>query len=75
MEELYIEGLATHGGPGPCVGARKGDDEALAGVHAGQPLSREIRTLESRRCHTKRKATPQATLCASRLWPLRGQRP
>ncbi len=75
MKELYIEGLATHGGPGPCVGARKDDGEALAGVHAGQPLSREINTLERRRCHCKRKATLPAALCASRWRALRGQRP
>jgi hypothetical protein len=29
MEELYTEGVATHGGPEPCGGARKGDAEAL----------------------------------------------
>ena len=29
MEELYTEGVASHGGPGPCGGARKGAAEAL----------------------------------------------
>ena len=24
MEELYVEGLATHGGPESCVGVREG---------------------------------------------------
>ena len=75
MEKLYIEGLATHGGPGPCDSAREGAVEALAGVHAGQPLSREIITLECRRSHCKRKATPRAALSASRLWTPRGPRP
>ena len=43
MEESDIEGLATHGGPEPCAGAREGAGEALAGgVQAGL-LSREIR--------------------------------
>ena len=29
MEESDTEGVAHHGGPGPCVGVRKGDGEAL----------------------------------------------
>jgi hypothetical protein len=29
MEELYAEGLASHGGPEPCDDARKGGAEAL----------------------------------------------
>ena len=42
MKESDIEGLATHGGPGPCAGAREGAGEALAeGMQAGL-LSREI---------------------------------
>ena len=28
MEELYIEGLANHGGREPCAGAREGAGEA-----------------------------------------------
>ena len=35
MKELYIEGVATHGGPESCVGVREGAGEALAGVRAG----------------------------------------
>ena len=35
MRALYIEGLATHGGPESCVGAREGGGEALTGVRAG----------------------------------------
>src|SRR5215211_4590475 len=35
MEEPYIEGVATHGGPESCVGVREGAGEALTGVHAG----------------------------------------
>ena len=38
----HIEGLATHDDPEPCGHARKDVDEALAGVHAGRVLSREI---------------------------------
>ena len=42
MQEPYAEGLATHGGPKPCAGTRKGDGEASEGAHAGRVLSREI---------------------------------
>ena len=38
MEELYIEGVATHDGPEPCVGARKGVGEASVGVRAGRAI-------------------------------------
>ena len=31
MEELYIEGVAVHGGPEPCVVVRKGGGEASVG--------------------------------------------
>jgi RNA-directed DNA polymerase len=43
MKESYGEGVATHTGPESCVGVREGVGEALTGVRAGQPLSREIR--------------------------------
>ena len=35
MEELYIEVLATYGGPESCVGDPRGRSEALTGVRAG----------------------------------------
>jgi len=35
MGELYIEGVAVHGGPESCVGVREGVGEALTGVCAG----------------------------------------
>jgi hypothetical protein len=41
MKESDIEGLATHDGPGPCAGAREGDDEALAGGVQARLLSHE----------------------------------
>jgi len=47
MKESDIEGVATHDGPESCDGAREGTGEALTGVHAGRPLSREISQLEA----------------------------
>jgi len=38
MEELYAEGLATHGGPESCVDVPRGRGEALTGVRAGQAI-------------------------------------
>ncbi len=38
MEELYIEGVATHDDPEPCVGAREGVGEASVGARAGQAI-------------------------------------
>ncbi len=35
MRELYIEGVAIHGGPESCVGVREGVGEALTGARAG----------------------------------------
>jgi hypothetical protein len=35
MRELYIEGVATHGGPVSCVCVREGAGEALIGARAG----------------------------------------
>ena len=35
MEELYTEGVAIHGDPESCVGAREDADEALTGARAG----------------------------------------
>src|SRR6266576_3348636 len=38
MEELYIEGVATHDGREPCVGAREGAGEASVAVRAGRAI-------------------------------------
>ena len=38
MEELYVEGVATHDGPEPCVGVREGTGEASVGARAGRAI-------------------------------------
>ena len=38
MRELYIEGLAPHGGPESCVDDPRGRGEALTGVGAGRAM-------------------------------------
>ena len=38
MEEFYVEGVATHGGPESCVVVREGGGEALTGVRAGRAI-------------------------------------
>lgn len=38
MEELYIEGLASHGGPESCVDDPRGRGEALTGARAGRAI-------------------------------------
>jgi hypothetical protein len=45
MKEPYGEGVATHTGPESCVGARKGDGEALTGGWTGRVSSRETNIL------------------------------
>ena len=42
MEESYVEGLASYGGPESCVHACEGVGEALTGVRAGRVSSRVI---------------------------------
>ncbi len=41
MEVRYVEEIAIHSGPESCMVTREGGSEALTGVRAGQPLSRE----------------------------------
>ena len=58
MQEPYRKGLANHPGPQSCAGGREVAGEALARVHAGQPLSSEITTPARRPCPDRGKATP-----------------
>jgi hypothetical protein len=38
MEELYVEGPATHGDPESCVDVPRGRGEALTGARAGRAI-------------------------------------
>jgi hypothetical protein len=38
MRELYVEGVAIHDGPEPCVDVPQGRGEALVGVHVGRAI-------------------------------------
>jgi hypothetical protein len=38
MEELYVEGLATHGDPESCVDDPRGRGEALTGARVGRAI-------------------------------------
>ena len=51
---------------------REGCGEALTGVRAGQPLSREITASGCRRRLTRRKATSPAALARAVWWTPRG---
>jgi hypothetical protein len=75
MEELYIEGLATHDGPESCVGSREGVGEALTGVHAGRVLSREIVPIGVPTLSKQAEGHIGGRVIASCRRTLRGQRP
>ena len=50
MRELYIEGLAPHGGPESCAVACEGAGEALTGVRAGwaiEPRNQGVRGVDA----------------------------
>src|SRR5437879_5396465 len=62
MQEPYKKGVANHLGPQSCADDRKAVGEALAGEHAGQPLSSEITTAVRRPSPDQGKATREAAL-------------
>src|SRR5687768_15651431 len=75
MRELYIEGVAIHGGPEPCAGVREGVGEASVGVRVGWAIEpRNWLQPRCRRSRNKRKAISLAALIASRPRTSRGPR-
>ncbi len=60
MEESDIEGLATHGGPEPCGGAREGVAEALDRGTCRRAIEPRNRVSGVPTLSKRRKATPSA---------------
>jgi RNA-directed DNA polymerase len=67
MRTSDVEGVAIHDGPESCAGTCEGDGEALRGVRAGQPLSREITASGCRRRLTRGEGHIISGVSASRL--------
>ena len=80
MRTLYIEGLANHDGPEPCVGAREGGGEASVGVRAGwaieprKDMTRDAdAVIESGRQHRRRRfREPSSDPAGSEILCMRG---
>ena len=60
MEELYVEGPATHDDPKPCVDDPRGRGEALVGARAGQAIEPRNLRFGMPTLYKGRKATPLA---------------
>jgi len=74
MEERYIEGVATHDDPEPCVGVREGVGEASVGARAGraiEPRNHRIRGADV--VYGNGRQYPSSVI-ASCWWAPRGQR-
>lgn len=56
MEELYAEGVATHGGPESCVDVPRGRGEALTGVRAGRAIEPRNEAIGVPTLYKRRKA-------------------
>jgi len=76
MKESYVKGLANRDGPESCVGARKGEGEALTGGRAGRVLSREINLVRDAD-PVRRRGRPQPTgrIGKARWYPARSETP
>ena len=62
MRELYIEGLAPHGGPESCAVVREGGGEALTGVRAGRAIEPRNEAIGVPTLYKRRKATSLTAL-------------
>jgi hypothetical protein len=69
MEELYVEGLATHDGPESCVDVPRGRGEALTGARAGRAIEPRNKRIGVPTLSKRRKATPLAALRESPVGP------
>src|SRR5204862_8061895 len=62
MDELYVEGVATHDDPEPCVDVPPGRGEALVGACAGRAMEPRNGAFGVPTLSKRRKATPSAAL-------------
>ena len=62
MRELYIEGVAIHGGPEPCVDGREAVGEASVGARVGWAI--EPRNWLQSRCRRRRKRRKATSVAA-----------
>src|SRR3954471_17814965 len=75
MKEPYVEGLASHHGPGSYAGSREAAGGALIGVRTGWATSLEINiSRRRRRRRGRRKAISSTSVCETG-WGTRGLRP
>jgi hypothetical protein len=75
MEELYVEGLATHGGPESCVDDPRGRGEALTGARAGRAIEPRNEEIGVPTPSMKWKATPLAAVSQGASGPARSWEP
>ena len=71
----YGEGVANHTGPESCAARREACGEALTGVRAGQPLSRETRFILDADVVDLTEGNTTEHIIASARSVLRGLRP
>ena len=75
MEELYAEGVAIHGGPELCVGAREGAGEALTRARVGRAIEPRNPQFGVPTLSQWRKATRPVAICESLADPARSKNP
>jgi hypothetical protein len=73
MEELHIEGLATHGDPESCVPAREGWGEALTGARVGRAIEPRNSDFRVSTLSKRRKTTSPVALCEAPVDPARSE--
>ena len=75
MEELYVEGLATHGDPEPCVDDPRGRGEALVGARIGRAIEPRNQEFGVPTLSKRRKATLGAALSRAVFGPCAVEEP
>ncbi len=75
MQVRCDEGIANHIGPEPCAGIREDVGEASAGVHIGQPLSRDSLLISGADAFQTAEGNMSGRASASAPTPRRGRRP